>query len=183
MHNAAVSKKRPRSPQEKKELSYAKDRRNTYGENNKASRKAIPIRKAKESRQDRRKVTQGLAVISRVAEEQAELIESSAIHDVHRVGGWRKSADEPLGKVVANTMAARGSRTGRKMLSAETAAGLIPDDPDVLTQMAKRFRRIARWIARRKPMQRDFAKGFDLSADDLEARAVIAAERHCKSER
>lgn len=34
------------TPQEKKSLSYAKDRRNTYGENSKASRKAIPLSKA-----------------------------------------------------------------------------------------------------------------------------------------
>ena len=31
-----------KSPQEKKALSYAKDRRNTYGENDKSSRKNIP---------------------------------------------------------------------------------------------------------------------------------------------
>jgi hypothetical protein len=31
-----------RSPQEKKALSYAKDRRNDYGENDKSSRKNIP---------------------------------------------------------------------------------------------------------------------------------------------
>lgn len=31
-----------RSPQEKKRLSYAKDRRNDYGENDKSSRKNVP---------------------------------------------------------------------------------------------------------------------------------------------
>ena len=182
-HNATVSKKKSRSPQDKKALSYANDRRNTYGENSKASRKAIPLRKAKESRHDRRKVTQGLAVISRVAEEEADLIESSARHDVHRIGGWRKSADEPLGKVVANAMAARESRAGRKMRSAEAAAGLVPDDPDILTQMAKRFRRIARWIARRNPMLKEFARGFDQSADDLEARALMDVQPRSESDR
>lgn len=42
--------KPPKTPQDKKALSYAKDRRNTYGENDKSSRKAIPARKAGESR-------------------------------------------------------------------------------------------------------------------------------------
>jgi hypothetical protein len=32
-----------KTPQEKKHLSYAKDRRNTYGENSKSSRKAIRV--------------------------------------------------------------------------------------------------------------------------------------------
>lgn len=38
-----------RGPQEKKALSYARDRRNGYGENDKSSRKAIPARKAGET--------------------------------------------------------------------------------------------------------------------------------------
>ena len=40
-----MPKKKERSPIEKKKLSYAKDRVNTYGENDKSSRKAIPLRK------------------------------------------------------------------------------------------------------------------------------------------
>ena len=43
-----------RSPQEKKALSYARDGRNLYGENHKAARKAIPLRKAKARRAVRR---------------------------------------------------------------------------------------------------------------------------------
>jgi hypothetical protein len=63
-----MTKKRFRSPQERKALSYAKDRRNTYGENDKASRKAIPLRKAQESRKDRHKVAQDLAILPRLNE-------------------------------------------------------------------------------------------------------------------
>jgi hypothetical protein len=169
-----MSRKKPRSPQDKKGLSYAKDRRNTYGENDKASRKLIPLRKAMENRQDRRKVAQEVAMLPKLEEAAADVLESSVRHDVHRVGGWRKGADEPLGKIVANAMAARETRAGRKMRSAEAAAGLVPDDPDILTQMGKRFRRIARWITRRNPMLKGFARNFDRSADDLEARAVVA---------
>jgi hypothetical protein len=43
-----MRKKRLRSPQEKKALSYELDRRNAYGQNDKAARKAIPLRKAME---------------------------------------------------------------------------------------------------------------------------------------
>ncbi|HEX5183110.1 MAG TPA: hypothetical protein VFW19_08160 [Allosphingosinicella sp.] len=107
-------RKKERSPQEKKALSYAKDRRNLYGENDKASRKLIPLRKAQESRQDRRKVTQELGTLPRLKPEAADLIESSARHDMHRVGGWTKAPDVALGKVVALGLEARESRAGGK---------------------------------------------------------------------
>ncbi|KAA8890307.1 hypothetical protein F3087_03085 [Nocardia colli] len=42
-----------RSPQEKKQLSYAKDCRNTYGENDKASRKNLPRKRARVHRANR----------------------------------------------------------------------------------------------------------------------------------
>ncbi|MFG1790466.1 hypothetical protein [Nocardia sp. NPDC049149] len=42
-----------RSPQEKKQLSYAKDRRNNYGENDKASRKNLPRKRARVHRANR----------------------------------------------------------------------------------------------------------------------------------
>jgi hypothetical protein len=43
----------PKTPQEKKRLSYENDRRNTYGENSKASRKGIPLAKARANRAER----------------------------------------------------------------------------------------------------------------------------------
>ena len=109
-----MTKKKFRSPQERKALSYAKDRRNIYGENDKASRKAIPLRKAQQSRKDRHKVAQELAILPRLDEEAADLIESSARHDVHRLGGWKKAADAALGKVVAWALEGRKERAGRK---------------------------------------------------------------------
>jgi hypothetical protein len=146
------ARKKDRSPQEKKALSYAKDRRNAYGENDKASRKLIPLRKATESRQDRRKVTQEVASLQKLDEEGADVLESSARHDVRRVGGWTKSADEPLGKVVAGTMQAREARAGRKDQSRERqpmpldAGGPFSeaDDPASLKREASRLRRTAR---------------------------------------
>ena len=172
---AGMPRKRDRSPQEKKALSYANDRRNAYGENNKAARKLIPLRKAQESRQGRRKVTQGLSVVSRVAGEVADLIESSARHDVHRIGGWKKSPDASLGEVVASSIAARERRSGRKARSAAAAAGPIAEDRETMMRRVKGFRRLAKWIVRRNPMRSDVAKDFDRAADDLEARATTLA--------
>lgn len=86
----------PKSPQEKKVLSYAKDRRNGYGENAKASRKAIPRRKALENRGNRRKVVQALSEIDRLDDASVAIVESSARHEIERVGGWKKEPDIPL---------------------------------------------------------------------------------------
>ncbi|AQR74985.1 hypothetical protein [Sphingomonas sp. LM7] len=103
-----------RTPQDKKALSLAKDRRNAYGESDKASRKAIPARKAGENRKSRRKAVHALKVVERVDERAAEVIVSSLAHDVERVGGWTKSPDMPLGEVVAHAKRAALSREGRK---------------------------------------------------------------------
>jgi hypothetical protein len=103
--------KPPQSPQDKKALSYAKDRRNGYGENAKASRKAIPRRKALENRDDRRKVVQALCEIQRLDEAKAAVIESSMQHDTNRVGGWTKKPDVPLLQHIASQRKRRLCRT------------------------------------------------------------------------
>lgn len=89
-----------KTPQEKKALSYANDRRNAFGENDKASRKAIPARKAGENRKVRRKVNQTLDCIPMLNEEAASVAESSLRHDIERVGGWKKSPDAPLNEFI-----------------------------------------------------------------------------------
>ena len=91
-----MSEKQPRSPQDKKALSYANDRRNAYGESDKASRKAVPARKAGENRKVRRKARQAVTVLEQADEAAAEVTESSLRHDLERVGGWKKSPDAPL---------------------------------------------------------------------------------------
>src|SRR3712207_2936888 len=91
-----MGKKKDRSPQEKKALTYAHDRRNAYRENDKASRKAIPARKAGESRKVRRKGHQELKSALRASEERAAVLESSLRKDMERVGGWKKKPDIPL---------------------------------------------------------------------------------------
>lgn len=100
-----------KTPQEKKSLSYAKDCRNTYGENDKASRKNIPLRKAKVNRGYRRKTNQVLHEINHEVDlEKAELAESET-RNVKREF-WKKCADEPLGKVLERKLERRVSHAG-----------------------------------------------------------------------
>jgi hypothetical protein len=107
--------KPPRTPQHKKALSLAHDRRNTYGNNQKAARKAIPLRKALENRKVRHRNNQAISRADHLDEAALDLAESSARHDVHRLGGWKKGADEPLGVVVGRALKARKERVGRKV--------------------------------------------------------------------
>jgi hypothetical protein len=105
-----------KSPQEKKALSYAKDRRNGYGENDKSSRKAIPRRKAAENRGSRRKVTRSLSEMQRLDEAGAALVESSARNGMERVGGFKKKADIPLSEHLQRKLRRSiGSPSGQRL--------------------------------------------------------------------
>ncbi|HKV74108.1 MAG TPA: hypothetical protein VJN95_06290 [Gemmatimonadales bacterium] len=95
-----------KSPQEKKKLSYLKDRRNSYGESDKASRKAIPRRKQVQSQAERRIVRQALGGI-RVAAEPDRVDEALAREKLQRKSGWAKSPDTPLGKMLERSLRRR----------------------------------------------------------------------------
>ena len=93
-------------------LSYARDCRNTYGENDKSSRKNIPLRKAKVNRGYRKKVNQILQGISgEVDLEKADLLASQA-RNIKRED-WKKCSDEPLGKIIEGKLERRESHTGK----------------------------------------------------------------------
>lgn len=100
VYSDPMTTKPTKSPQEKKRLSYAKDRRNSYGENDKSSRKAIPARKAGENRKVRRITNQSLALLERLDDVDASVAESSLKQDIERVGGWKKSPDTSLGDLL-----------------------------------------------------------------------------------
>lgn len=103
---------RSRTPQQKKELSYAKDRRNTYGANDKASRKSIPKRKASVNKAYRQEVDSVL----RQAENLRNLDETLDIGDKVRSVGrreWKKWPDAPLGEVVKEKLQSRADHAGR----------------------------------------------------------------------
>ena len=101
---------RQKSPQEKKVLSYAKDRRSNYGENDKASRKNIPLRKAKVNRAYRRKVNEILSEVDGGTFEHADLVDGKA-KNVKREF-WKKCADEPLGTFLKRKLERRRSHSG-----------------------------------------------------------------------
>jgi hypothetical protein len=84
-----------RSPQEKKALSYARDRRNMYGENDKSSRKNIPLRKRLVNRANRHAAQQQLRQAAGVpAAERAERAEDRVRGSRQKT--WRKRPDLPL---------------------------------------------------------------------------------------
>ncbi|NYI58731.1 hypothetical protein [Cellulomonas soli] len=91
---------RRNTPQEKKQLSLQKDRRNSYGENDKASRKAIPAAKARVNRANRRADTVALTESLGAPDEDVAAASEDAVEGRRRKV-WRKWPDEPLGKMLA----------------------------------------------------------------------------------
>jgi hypothetical protein len=113
-----------KTPQEKKALSYAKDCRNTYGENDKAARKNIPLHKARVNRAYRSKVNKVLNTARGALNlEESELLDGK----VKSIGkdGWKKYADTPLGKFVEEQMEKRQSRTGKGKTARQTVRELV----------------------------------------------------------
>jgi len=99
-----------KAPQEKKRLSYEHDRRNTYGENQKSSRKNIPRSKQMSHQDERRAVRQALiGAEGRVAEEKSDEAQSRAMRkgQIKKLKAFRKSPDMPLGKVVERRLGKR----------------------------------------------------------------------------
>lgn len=91
--------RRRRTPQEKKRLSLAKDRRNAFGENDKASRKAIPRRKAAVNRANRRGDSTALAgAVGTPDDEVGDAVEQRLLGRRRKV--WRKWPDQPLGEAL-----------------------------------------------------------------------------------
>ena len=89
------------SPQEKKQLSYDRDRRNAYGENDKASRKAIPRGKRQAARAARRLASRHMPRnVTDVPVEQATDIDTT-LAAARRKYRWRKEPDIPLRDYVA----------------------------------------------------------------------------------
>ena len=88
-----------RTPQEKKRLSYAKDRRNDYGENDKSSRKNIPRNRKMAHRANRHRAGQDLRLAAgQVDEELAARAEHTMLSRRQKV--FRKWRDAPLGEIV-----------------------------------------------------------------------------------
>ena len=99
-----------KTPQEKKRLSYEHDRRNTYGENHKSSRKNIPRSKQLSHQDERRAVRQArISTLGAVADEAADEAQSRALRTgrLKKLSAFRKSPDRPLGQVVERRLRRR----------------------------------------------------------------------------
>jgi hypothetical protein len=102
---AAMSKRR--SPQEKKRLSYSRDRRNCYGENDKSSRRNIARGKRRNRRTRRYAEQRPLAELRGPVDERAvELVEDRLVL-ARRSERWRKWPDCQLGQHIAHRLAHR----------------------------------------------------------------------------
>jgi hypothetical protein len=92
-----------KTPQQKKQLSYEHDRRNTYGENQKSSRKNIPRSKQRSHQDERRSVRQTLIAAQGVpADDVVDETQSQALKKgrIKKLQAFRKSPDCPLGEIV-----------------------------------------------------------------------------------
>ena len=98
-----------KTPQEKKSLSYAKDRRNTFGENSKASRKGIPLAKARANRIERHAQDHLLAVAV-VAQTEDDLAAVEVSVRSTKPRQWRKSPDAPLFEYLARKARKKAAR-------------------------------------------------------------------------
>lgn len=98
---------RVKSPQEKKMLSLEYDRRNTFGENAKASRKNIPKSKHRSQRAERRASATPLRALSGKFDEQAAIdaeLQSRTEGIKKDRGRFKKRPDKPLGQVIQKKM-------------------------------------------------------------------------------
>lgn len=101
-----------KSPQEKKALSYDRDRRNTYGENDKGSRESIRKRKAGVNRVYRRKVNEVLEQVGPDIDVDAADVADGDAKNIRRPF-WKKAPDEPLGVVVKRKIKRREDHAGK----------------------------------------------------------------------
>lgn len=100
----APLKRKSLSPQERKALSLKKDRRASHGQNDKASRKLVPLRKAQANRKVRRLDKVALATLQ--DPEEAALDRPK--------GDWQKWPDAALGDHIAGQADKSLRREGRK---------------------------------------------------------------------
>ncbi|MFB7591398.1 hypothetical protein [Streptomyces sp. NPDC056169] len=110
-----------KTPQEKKRLSYVRDHRNNYGENDKSSRKNIRRNKRFPNSANRRHAQTALtALLGSPHEVRADAVEERM--NGRRPKRWQKFPDAPLGAIVDGTLQHR-ARMGTA--EAESAAARL----------------------------------------------------------
>ena len=102
-----------KNPEEKKQLSLTRDRRNTYGENSKSSRKNIQRGKQRSHMDERRTAGEALRRIKGDIQEdqatEAELLARTRIIDSKR-RGFKKCPGTALGVVLAKKRTKSGDK-------------------------------------------------------------------------
>jgi Arc/MetJ family transcription regulator len=88
--------KKKRTPQEKKKLSLKKDHRSAYGENSKASRKAVPKRKKAVNKSFRKLVKNSLDTLKMRNLDEDELVKKENKVKGVKKKDWKKFPDIPL---------------------------------------------------------------------------------------
>jgi len=101
-----------KSPLEKKRLSLELDRRNSYRENAKASRKNIPRSKARSHRDERRSVAQALSGAVAAPTEALDVVDAQARSTARKkkVNAFKKSPDQPLQTIIVKKEVPRKRR-------------------------------------------------------------------------
>ena len=84
-----------RTPQEKKELSYERDRRNRFGQSDKATRRIIPLKKSKANRAVRR-AAGGITKVSLGDFDNDSAAKMEAKAAKVSLARWRKAPDSKL---------------------------------------------------------------------------------------
>ncbi|TDD60624.1 hypothetical protein [Actinomadura rubrisoli] len=105
-----MSRKSRKSPQEKKRLSYLKDRRNFYGENDKSSRKNIPRNRKLKHRAARHRANQAVYTAGQAPDGLEEDAFTRRLSGRRPASLWRKQADAPLSEVVEYRLRRRVAR-------------------------------------------------------------------------
>lgn len=106
----AVPAKKRRSPEEKKRHSYSRDRRNTYGGNDKSSRKNIARNKRASHHAERRRESAMLTAAVGPVDEDVEALVDERVTRRPRADRWRKVPDTQLGLYVAYTLKRRADK-------------------------------------------------------------------------
>lgn len=110
---AFFMKKSKFTPQEKKILSYRKDRRNMYGESRSRSRFAIAKRRAKRHQTFRHHQKQ---IIAETIKTNADFDSLLSTEKALKIKGWRKVSDESLGEFVSVLLGIRKTSGSNKEL-------------------------------------------------------------------
>ncbi len=126
-----------KTPQEKKRLSYTKDRRNCYGESPHGARRSIPLNKALRNRANRRYQDQQLSGLGGEPDEQRyDEAESRMRHRAPK--RWNKYPDAPLLQVVRGKLedrarmdacGGRRARLRKEKGSTQSACDLAAEQP------------------------------------------------------